>query len=255
MDDRCETFRKLVVQAGFACDVFEARPSWRTWERTQEQMGKWLLRLPKPVAIMACNDERGQHVVDTCRCVGISVPDQAAIIGVDNDQELCNLSTPALSSVEVNSEQIGFSAAALLDQMMTAGVMRPPEDVRFPPSHVVTRLSTDTLAVRDPIVARALRFILGHATENISVTNVVDAAVTSRRYLERQMHELLGRSPNQEILRVRIQNARLLLLETDLSLPAIARKSGFNNYKYFGEVFGRETGQPPGEFRRQYRSS
>lgn len=254
MDYRREYFCDSVVQAGFSCHVFKVRRSrgkLPDWEGQQRQLGQWLLSLPKPIGIMCCNDDYGLQLLDACRRVKVVVPDQVAVIGVDNDEELCNLAAPPLSSVDVNSRRIGYNAAALLEDMMASGLPRPPHDVLSPPSHVVTRLSTETLAVENPVMARALRFIRDHACERISVSHVVEAAVTSRRYLERQMVVHLGRSPNQEILRVRIRRAQELLCETDLSLETIARQVGFPGSKYMGDVFVRETGQPPGQFRRQ----
>jgi LacI family transcriptional regulator len=258
MDERRDVFSELVTKAGFTCHVYQLPPNGEkssNWEQAQRQLGKWLRSLPKPVGIMCCNDDRGQEVTDACRRAGIAVPDEVAVIGVDNDQALCNLSTPALSSVDGNAERIGYAAAAYLDRMMARGVTRLDREVLFPPSHVVTRLSTDTMAVDDPILARALRFIRDHACEEIGVGDVVEAAVTSRRYLERQMQALLGRTPNQEILRVRLRRAQELLLETDLPLETVARKVGFRSHKYLGDVFVRETGLPPGEFRRQARKA
>lgn len=258
MDERRDYFCELVTKAGFVCHVYEpprGRGKASDWEHAQEHLGNWVLGLPKPVGIMCCNDDRGQQLVDICRQFEVPVPDQAAIIGVDNDQELCSLSTPALSSVEPNAERIGYAAAALLDQMMAAGMTRAASGTLFPPSHVVTRLSTDTVAVEDPILARALRIMRDRACEGIDVGDVVEEAVTSRRYLERQMQAFLGRTPNQELLRIRIRRAQELLLETDLPLEAVARKAGFRNHKYLGDVFAREVGVRPGEFRRQARAA
>jgi LacI family transcriptional regulator len=141
----------------------------------------------------------------------------------------------------------------MLEQMMAQGLLRPPHEALFPPSHVVTRVSTDTLAVENPSLARALRFMREHACEAISVGDVVQAAVTSRRDLERQMQNTIGRSPHQEILRVRIGRAQTLLTDTDLSLESIARQTGFQSRKYLGDAFRRETGTSPGEFRRQHK--
>lgn len=258
MDFRCEYFCESVAKGGFACQVFEVRRvrgRLPDWEAEQRQLSKWLVGLPKPVGIMCCNDDRGLQLLDACRRAGVAVPDQVAVIGVDNDQELCNLATRPLSSVDVDSQRFGRAAAAVLDRMMAAGTLRPPREVLFPPSHVVTRLSTDTLAVEDPALARALRYIRDRACDGIDVGAVVDAAVTSRRYLERQMQVVLGRSPNQEILRVRLRRAEELLRDTDLPLEAIARQTGFQSQKYLGDVFVRETGTPPGKYRRQARQA
>ena len=204
---------------------------------------------------MSCNDDRGQQLLNACRQIETAVPDQVAVVGVDNDEELCNLSTPALSSVDVNAERNGFVASGLLAGMMSGKKPFPGSEVLFPPSHVVTRRSTDTFAADDPLMARALKFIRDHAASTIGVDDVVRAALTSRRKLERQFETLLSRSPNQEIVRIRIERARSLLLETDLSLAAVARQSGFGGVKYFGDAFRRHTGTSPGEFRRKSRES
>jgi len=254
MDYRCEYFCQSVSRAGMGCEVFELRRIRGTrpdWEGEQRQLGRCLLGLPKPIGIMCCNDDRGLQLLDACRRVGITVPDQVAVIGVDNDEELCGLATCPLSSVDVDSQRFGRSAAAMLQRMMAEGMLRPPREVLFPPSHVVTRLSTDTLAVDNPALARALRFIRDRACQRIGVADVVQAAVTSRRDLERQMQAVLGRSPHHEILRVRIQRAQELLRETDLSLETIACQTGFRSRKYLGDAFRRETGCSPGAFRRQ----
>lgn len=259
MDQRCEAFVEAVEDRGCACDVYDPdrrrRRKLPDWTRQQKSLGKWLLGLPKPIGIMCANDDFGQQLMDACRGIGVNVPEEVAVIGVDNDEELCNLSTPPLTSIVVNADRIGFRAAALLDRIVFSRAKAVPQELLYPPSHVITRLSTDTLAVEDPVLARALRFIRERACDGIRVGDVVTAAVTSRRYLEREMRDRIGRSPNQEILRVRLHHAKLLLLETDMSLDAIAHRTGFRSHKYFGDAFVRCIGQPPAEFRRQARST
>ncbi len=253
LDQRREFFIEEVARAGFACRVFSASRLRKIGSRTQlehERLDAWLRSLPLPIGIMCCNDDRGRQLLDVCRTARLSVPDQIAVVGVDNDEELCNLSSPALSSVSVNAERIGYAAAEWLDRMM-AGRKFPDRDVLFSPTHVVTRQSTDTLAVDDPVLARALQFIRDHAGEAIGIDDVVKAAGTSRRFLERLMESRLQRSPNRELIRVRIDRARSLLLDTDLSLNAIAQRSGFRSAKYFGDAFRRVEGLAPGEFRRR----
>lgn len=258
MERRRNHFRGIVTKAGWECHVFEGgRHGGRTsdWNLQQTRVGKWLTRLPKPIGIMCCDDVHGHHLLDVCNKINVAVPDQVAVIGVDNDEALCILSAPALSSISVNASGIGYGAAAMLDRIMAEGKLIPPDEFLFPPKRVITRLSTDTLAVDDLAVAKAIRFIRDHACGGIDVGDVVEVAGTSRRYLERKMQALLGRSPNQEILRVRINRARVLLLETDLSLQAIAQKTAFRSTKYLGDVFIREVGQPPGELRRRAREA
>jgi LacI family transcriptional regulator len=254
LDWRCESFRKRVTDAGFDCPVYEARTQpgrVSGWEHDQDRLGQWLLRQPKPLGIMGCGDDWGYAVIDACRRVGLLVPDQVAVIGVDNDEEMCSLSTPALSSLAVNAERIGYAAAAFLDRMMKSNE-RPAGEHLFPPSHVVTRLSTDIMAVDDPSIATALRFIRDHACHGIRVRDVARAASISRRWLERSFSTTLGRTPNQEILRVRMRRAQELLMESDLTMETIAAKTGFTSQKYFSDAFIRETGQRPSDVRRAH---
>jgi LacI family transcriptional regulator len=181
LDQRRTYFTEFVTAAGFDCHVFQARRARKKSSPhgdDQKQLEAWLRKLPKPIGIMCCNDDRGQQLLDACRRIDVAVPDQVAVVGVDNDEELCNLSTPALSSVDVNSERIGYAAAEILDQMIS-GKKFPGHEVLFSPSHVVTRLSTDTRAVEDPILARALRFIRDHANDDIGVDDVVQAIRTT----------------------------------------------------------------------------
>jgi LacI family transcriptional regulator len=253
LDQRREFFVEEVRRAGFHCHVYPARRMSKAGSRTQSEQDRleaWLRSLPLPIGMMCCNDDRGRQLLDACRTTNLRVPDQIAVVGVDNDEELCNLSSPALSSVSVNAERIGYAAAEWLDRMM-AGRKFPDRDVLFSPTHVVTRQSTDTVAVEDPVLARALQFIRDHSGESIDVDDVVEAAGVSRRFLERLMANRLGRSPNRELIRVRIDRARSILLETDSPMSVVARRCGFRNAKYFGDAFRRVAGMAPGEFRRR----
>jgi LacI family transcriptional regulator len=170
------------------------------------------------------------------------VPDDVAVIGVDNDVHLCNLCTPPLSSIDVNPSRIGYEAAALLMQLMN-GAPRPTEPVMLgPPRGVVPRQSTDVLAVEDEDVAGALRYIRERATEGIQVRDVIANARRSPSTLERRIKATVGRTIKAEITRARMQRAKLLLQETDLAISTIAVRSGFSEPKYFCEVF-RQTEQ------------
>jgi LacI family transcriptional regulator len=255
MDERRDCFVNLVTTAGFCCSAFEDSPRFGVdadWEGEQNRVARWLATLPRPVGLMACNDDAGQRVLDACRRAGLQVPDEIAVIGVDNDTLLCMMSTPPLSSVEVSSWRIGYEAAALLDAMMQG--KRPRDTPRvLPPTSVVARQSTDVLAVEDSNVAAALRHIRDHVSDGTVVDQLIHVAGVSRSTLERRFRELLGRSPKEEILRVRLERAKLMLTETTLSIDTIARRSGFPSGKYFGDVFRREVGTPPGTFRSAFR--
>lgn len=223
------------------------------------ELAEWLRSLPTPIGVMACNDVRGRQVLDACREAGIDVPDEIAVIGVDNDDVLCDLSDPPMSSVIPDTGRIGSEAAALLDRMMN-GHAPPDESILIEPVGVITRRSTDVLAVEDPQVAEALRFIREHACRGINVEAVLDhlagaagggGGAVSRSTLDRRFHQTLGRSAKEEILRVRLARVRQLLRETDEPLSAIAAMVGIGHTEHLSVLFKRATGETPGTFRRR----
>ncbi len=219
------------------------------WEKDQDSLAKWFRSLPKPLGLVGGNDVYGLRALDACKRAGLSVPEQFAVIGADNDRELCDLSDPPLTSVAFNPERVGYEAAMLLDQLME-GRSAPQSPQLVPPLSVIHRQSTDILAVSDPQIIKALRFIRENACEGISVHDVVEQVTISRRSLEQGFHKLLGRTPKGEIQRVRIERAKLLLAETGLSIMAISQRTGFNQAAYFTAVFHTETGTTPCEYRR-----
>lgn len=254
-DMRCDCFRRLAQQNGCPCSVFRAKPRRRrrvaTWEEQQEQITAWLCGLPKPVGIMAGNDECGLQVLDGCQRAGLLVPDEVAVVSVDSDECLCRLANPPMSSVDVNPMQIGYQAAALLSRMM-AGEPPPTAPIEVEPRGVVTRQSTDVLAVEDRQVARALRLIRERAWQGIRVQQVARHLDLSPSTLERRFKRLLGRTPKAEILRVQFEKARELLARTDLPIATVGEKSGFSSAKYFSETFSRKMGMPPQDYRQRF---
>ncbi len=258
-DKRSRWFQERVKALGGTCHVYSPPQPARTagtielekrGSRLEADLAQWLADLPKPVGIMACNDIRGQQVMKACQQVGVLVPDEVAVVGVDNDEVLCELSDPPLTSVVPNTMRIGYEAAALLDRMMRGA--KPPKAPQFvPPTEVATRRSTDVLAIPDRAIASVLRFIREHACEGIQVPHLVRVAALSRTVLERRFANLVGRSPKAEILRVQLARTRQLLTETDLSLAAIAERSGFKHPEYFNTIFRQKVGVTPGCFRRQ----
>jgi LacI family transcriptional regulator len=253
MDERGDWFVRQLKEAGYPCDVFKANREQQhlPWQQQQAEITRWVNRLPKPVGVMCCNDDYGQQLLNACMLNGIQVPEEVAVIGVDNDQILCNLSTPPLSSIDVNPRQIGFEAAALLDRLMN-GQKPPKSPIAVEPGAVFTRQSSDVLAVADRDVAFVVRFIREKAFEGIGVDDVLKAYPIARSTLQRKMKKILGRTLIEEILRVRIERAMLLLAETNDALDVIAVKTGFNSGKYFGDVFYRETGIRAGAYRRRH---
>ena len=212
----------------------------------------WLRSLPKPVGLMASNDIRARQVLNACTALGISVPDEVAVIGVDNDKLLCELSNPSLTSVIPDAKTIGFNAAALLERMMR-GMTPPAEATPVKPLGVVTRQSTDVVAIPDSDVAAAVRFIRKHACEGISIGDVLARVQLSRSTLHRRFQQSLGHSAKQEILRVRLQRARHLLRTTDCSLAEIAERTGFGYPANLSQAFFKDVNQTPGQYRQEYR--
>jgi LacI family transcriptional regulator len=200
------------------------------------------------VGILAAYDIRGQRVLDACRGAGLAIPDEVAVLGVDNDELLCELASPPLSSVMPNTLRTGYEAAALLDRMMRGEAVRPVAHL-IPPVGVVARQSTDVLALEDRAVAQAVRFIREHACEGINVGDVLQGVTLSRRVLEQRFRRLLGRTPREEILQVRLARVKQLLTETDLTLYQVAERTGFEHVEYLSVVFKRETGRTPRQFR------
>lgn len=217
------------------------------WQEERDRICAWLESLPRPVGIVACNDARGHHVLDACRVLNIAVPEQVAVVGVDNAETFCELCDPPLSSVVPNAEQIGFEAASLLVRLMAGEPA--PANRRIPPREVITRQSSDVLAVDDPVIAQAVRFIRENACEGITVSDVLAHTPVSRSVLERDFRRFLGRSPQEEIRRVRLKRIQQLLAETDWSLARIAEKTGFVHPEYLVVQFKRMVGQTPAQWR------
>ncbi len=252
-DQRRAAFVEWLAEAGYGCSVFEleGRQAKGIGRQDQDdQLADWLRALPKPCGILACYDVMGLRVLDVCRQIGVEVPEQVAVIGVDNDTLLCNLADPPLSSVAHDLDRIGYEAAVTLDQLMDG---RPPETSRclVDPAGVVARQSTDLRAIQDDHVARAINFIRRHACDGIQVDDIARHVHLSRVTLTRRFEKLIGRSPKAEILRFQIERCRQLLVETDFTQGKIARLIGFRHPEYMNVAFKRETGQTPGEYRQQ----
>ncbi len=220
--------------------------------RDRRRLEAWLRKLPKPVGILTHNDLRGRHVVDACRRLGIAMPDEVAVLGVDNELPHCEMCNPPLSSIVTDSERIGFEAAALLHQLME-GQRPDPMRILIPALGIVVRQSSDVTATADSYVAKAVRYIREHAFDGIDVGDVLREVTISRTALDKRFLKALGHTPHEEIRRVRLKRARELLSETDLTIETIAERCGFRHGEYLGAVFLQEFGQTPGDFRAQQR--
>jgi LacI family transcriptional regulator len=247
-------FAELVRAAGHRCHEIVLRPGRRggrppSWESDQRALGRWIAGLPKPVGVLTINDPVGQQVLDACRRVSAPVPERVAVMGIENDELFCALCDPPLTSIAQNPEKAGYDAAALLERLM-AGAPPPQGIITVEPLAVVTRQSTDVEAHADPVVGRAVRLIREGACRGLQVDDVARAAGVSRSTLDRRFTAALGRSPHDEITRIRLQRAMDLLAHTSWKTLAIAEAAGFRHAEYMGAVFRQKLGLTPGEYRK-----
>lgn len=223
------------------------------WWMEREKIRAWLQSLPKPVGIFACYDACGQQLLEICRYYNFMVPEDIAVIGVDNDELLCDLSTPSMSSIIPNGKLTGSLAAELLDRMMHGEQLRSQKH-SIAPLGVKKRVSTDVLSVVDPHIAQAIAFIRENAQRNIRVEDVLEIVPMSRRVFETRFRQALNRTPHQEILRVRVNAVRELLTQSDLSMFEISEKLEIQHPEYLSVFFKKETGMTLKEYRDQVRN-
>ncbi len=250
-EEREREFADRVRAGGFPCQIYRGRNrNSRRWAHIQKTLCAWLVSLPKPTGLMAANDNRARQVLEACRLSGLRVPEEIAVIGVDNDEVLCRLSSPLLTSIEQGAARIGYEAATLLDGMMSgnsSGKRRYVVD----PEGVVMRLSTDVLPVEDAQVAKAMSFIREHACNGIKVPHVVAAVAASRSGLEARFKTALGRTLHTAIRDVQLERAKRLFTETNLAAKEIAASTGFKSVQHMSSLFKGAVGLPPAEFRRR----
>jgi LacI family transcriptional regulator len=248
--ERGQAFKRLAAEKGVPCSAYSGLPkSNSTWAETQDGLCEWLAAIPRPVGIMAYNDARGRQVLEACKSIGAIVPEEVAVVGVDNDEVLCELSNPHLSSVEHSGRELGYQAAALLEQRMSGKAGSSVERLLVPPKEVVVRQSTSSQAIADDDVAAALHFIRERACGAIQVSDIVAATRSSRATLKRRFKAVTGRTLLAEIQRVRLERAKELLGAGHLSLRQVALKSGFCSVQYLSTVFRQGCGQTPREYR------
>lgn len=246
---RCSSFCQTVKDAGYSCYTYgqSQKGEVRSWTREYFSIIDWLAALPKPLGIMASNDDRGQQILEACKIAGHSVPEEIAVVGADNDQLECALTAPPLSSVSLNLEKAGYQTAEAMDKLFRG---KQTGDIVVEPIQVVRRQSTDIVAVGDADVSAALRFIREHADKSIQVNDVIQILCVSRRTLYAKFRKALGRSVHDEIVRVRLARIKSLLTDTQLSISRIAKMMNFTGPDKLFRFFIRETGKTPTEFRK-----
>jgi LacI family transcriptional regulator len=212
----------------------------------------WLKHLPKPVGLLVFDDKLGERVLTACRWANLSVPHEVAVLGIGNDELMCELSWPALSSVSLPTSRLGFEAAAMLAQAMAGKIIEAPHR-KVQPTGVVARSSTDMVAVDDKLVKSAILFIRAQAGSLIGVKQVAQALNVSRRTLDRRFIDALGRTVRDELARMRMQMARGLLADNSRTIAAVARGCGYSTASSFSRAFRQHSGRRPSEYREDVR--
>ncbi|MEX0653461.1 MAG: substrate-binding domain-containing protein [Phycisphaeraceae bacterium] len=252
--DRHDAFLAEARQADVPCAIytehFIERDDWR-WPQLQEKMSQFLKTLTWPCGMMTDTNARARQIIEAATSMGIIIPEQLAVLSVDNDESLCEMSQPSLSCVALDGERVGFEAAAMLDRFMQ-GEPAVDQCRLIPPLSIEVRQSTDTLAIDDPAVAAALRFIRSRPNRPMTIAQVLDHVPLSQRALERRFQQRVGHTLFTEIRRVQLAHVQHLLTQTDWSIQQIARASAFANAKRLGEVFREAIGESPTAYRRRF---
>lgn len=249
-----QAFLDRLRREGQRCEVFAVQPQLGAepdWNLDLKRLGKWLKAQPKPLAVFTWNSSSARELIYACMQTGLAVPEEVAVLSGSDDDLLCEVTPVPISAVKLGCEQIGYQAAARLDEMMQAGGQAPQSDVLIAPIGVIERRSTDTLAMDDAAMVKALRFIRENPAREMNVNDVARKAGLCRRALELRFQNLLGRSPAAEIRRIRIDHAIDLLQRTNLSVATVAERSGFSSPEYMASVFRSQLATTPLHYRKQ----
>ena len=249
-DERFEGFRQEVTAAGFGDSLYSynLQDIDHLWYYERQHLREWLHAIPKPIGIMACDDNQGNNLVEACHVAGIRIPSELSILGVDNDELLCELGSTPLSSIQVNIEEGGYQTAALIEKRVL-NPHAPLEDIVLRPVKIVSRISTAAYATDDIQIQKAIQFIHRNDMKKISVTDVMGEVALSRRLLERRFKKVTGQTIYQYITDLRLKHFAQLLLDTDEPLTSIAYSLGETDTKSISRRFKQLYGCPPGEWR------
>jgi LacI family transcriptional regulator len=251
MRERGEGFQQKVVEGGGNIYIYEEQPGieQEKWSFNAEAVSSWLLKLPKPVALFACDDYYALQITEVCKMYNIEIPNDVSILGVDNDELLCSISDPNLSSIELDVINGGFEVGKLL-HMFINGKMEPPVDVTIKPIRIVERKSTKKYAVNNKYIEKLLDYIGKNYMNPLSVEDLVRVIPYSRRILEKRFKEETGITIYQYLQRIRIDKFSELLITSDLPFVEAAACAGFSDYKNVSRVFTKEKGMTPFQFRK-----
>lgn len=250
---RLQGFSERLAKESRQAICFQQHPekSEQIWAKEQLRIARWLKTLPKPIGIFACNDLRSQNITDAAKIVDIAVPEQVAVLGVDNDEFICNLTDPPLSSISLNTERAGYEAAGLLDKMIKKK-KRYNQKIYINPICVMDRQSTNLLAVDDEAIAKAVRFIRENAIKAIQVSDVAEATTVSCRELQRRFKKKLGKTIDAQIRQVRIKHIIHMLTTTDMTISEIAAALDFSDTAHIARYFRKKCNMSLREYRKKY---
>ena len=253
VQERATAFGSRLADAGYKFDFYKLQVyrSQIGWEETQKRLDHWIESIPKPTGIMVCNDLCGVYVQDSCKRLGLRIPEQVAVIGVDNDEMLCDLISFPLTSIALDTVRSGYDAAELLARLMD-GEKMDGQQIIVNPTHIVVRQSSDILKIDDQDVSEALQIIQQHANESIQSGEIADLLQISRQALHKRFINVLGRSVHDEIRRVRSDLILKMLVETNQPIERIATKLGFSSIKHLSRYFKAEKGVSPSEYRKEH---
>lgn len=247
--ERQDAFMRLVEQRGYDCKAYNSgQTTDRNWAATERALATWLRALPKPVGVLAANDQRARQVLEACRAAGLRVPQEIKVIGVDNDELVCQLSSPLLTSVEQGTRRIGYEAASLLDKIMEGKSVRRLRYV-VDPVGIVTRQSTDLRAIDDPLVAKAMALIQKNAIRGLRVAEIASQLAVSRSGLEAHFRVAVGCSVRSAMRQVQLDEAKRLVTDTSMALKEIAASTGFRSVQHMTTLFRQAFGSPPAKHR------
>ncbi|MCF2500280.1 AraC family transcriptional regulator [Dyadobacter chenhuakuii] len=251
--ERAEGFEERLKKRGHKVHYFEHKKARSTelWYYKPSSLSRWLKSLPKPISLMTCDDNQGQHITEACRQLGIRIPEEVAVLGVDNDEMICDLSDPPLSSIALDAEKGGYDAAKLLDHMIKHGTAHY-YDIIVKPVQVITRHSTDIYATNDDHIASSLKYIHQNIDKNLHVDEVVKQVPLSRRALEKRFLEITGYPIYKYIFNLRIEKFTQKLLDTDMSVFEIALDMGLTDSKNIARQFRQAKGCSPSVYRNRY---
>ncbi len=246
-------FRQRLDEAGMECSVLRAATTFRTrgnrWFEQHQDLVRWIGELEKPLGLFVVSDYRGRMVIDACQQRGLNVPEDVALISVDNERTICEHCVPTLTSIDRNARVVGYRSAEVLDGLIR-GKEPPLSEILIPPKGLIARASSDTLAIDDPRLREAVAYIQSHLSKPLGIGDILAHTGMSRRWLEYAFREYLGESPHQYIGRRRVSAAKeLLQSEPDLKLHEIAAQTGFARPKQLTLAFQRFEGMSPREYR------